>query len=131
MNIKHQWLLPLSFAVIFGCSEAPKAPEATKSVTESSEDAQAVPKESAAQKVVETATPAKTVVFDCGGKEFKVKFEGEMADVLLGERTVMLSRIKTASGSKFQEVNGSNSLWNNGDETTIEMDGDVYKCTNK
>jgi len=140
MNLKHQWLVPLSFAVLFGCSEPPKEASAPaneppeEAITGEAPTAQAEPEaqaEPASEKVVETATPANTVVFGCGDKEFTVKFEGEMADVLLGERTIILSRIRTASGIKFQEVNGSNSLWSHGDKTTIEVDGDVYQCTKK
>ncbi len=64
----------------------------------------------------------RTVVYDCNGFEFVTRVgPGEMA-LWLPQRYLVLSQVRSASGSKYQE--GDVVFWSKGDEAMLQL-GDV------
>lgn len=68
---------------------------------------------------------AQTLVYECTGVEFIARVgPGEMA-LWLEDRYVVLSQVRSGSGSKYQE--GDLVFWSKGDEAMLEMDGIRYQ----
>lgn len=66
----------------------------------------------------------KTMVYECADYEFIARLgPGEMA-VWLEDRYIILSRVPSASGVKYQE--GSTAFFSKGDEAMLELDGERY-----
>lgn len=67
---------------------------------------------------------AKTLVYDCNGFEFTGRLgPGEMA-LWLPDRYVVLSQVRSASGSKYQE--GDIEFWSKGDEAMLTIGTEQY-----
>tara|TARA_R110001592_G_scaffold363248_6_gene682363 strand:+ start:62927 stop:63604 length:678 start_codon:yes stop_codon:yes gene_type:complete len=67
---------------------------------------------------------AKTMVYDCNGYEFTARLgPGEMA-VWLVDRYVILSQVRSASGTKY--VEGDIEFWSKGDEAILEVGHQQY-----
>ncbi len=71
---------------------------------------------------------AKTMVYECAGYEFIARLgPGEMA-VWLPDRYLVLSQVRSASGSKYQEADVE--FWSSGDEAMLTVAGQAYRyCT--
>jgi putative lipoprotein len=68
---------------------------------------------------------ATTLVYECTGLEFVTRVgPGEMA-LWLEDRYVVLSQVRSASGTKYQE--GDLLFWSKGDEAMLEIDGVRYE----
>ena len=66
----------------------------------------------------------RTLVYDCNGYEFVTRVgPGEMA-LWLPERYLVLSQVRSASGSKYQE--GDIVFWSKGDEAMLQLDDVEY-----
>lgn len=66
----------------------------------------------------------KTMVYECADYEFIARLgPGEMA-VWLEDRYIILSRVRSASGVKYEE--GSTVFFSKGDEAMLELDGERY-----
>ncbi|UCC14285.1 MAG: MliC family protein [Gammaproteobacteria bacterium] len=65
---------------------------------------------------------ATTAVYECAdGSSFLVEYAEDKARLVLPKRTLVLPRVPSASGGKYQ---GDNVLlWSKGEEATIEIDG--------
>lgn len=70
----------------------------------------------------------KTLVYECTELEFIARVgPGEMA-LWLEDRYLILSQVRSASGSKYQE--GDTVFWSHGDEMTLELGSRRYSdCT--
>lgn len=67
---------------------------------------------------------AKTLVYECSGIEFIARVgPGEMA-LWLEDRYLVLSQVRSASGTKYEE--GNIRFWSKGDEALLEIDGLRY-----
>lgn len=67
---------------------------------------------------------AKTLVYECADYEFIARLgPGEMA-VWLEDRYMILSRVRSASGVKYEE--GDTLFWLKGNEAMLELDGQRY-----
>lgn len=67
---------------------------------------------------------AKTLVYDCNGFEFTARLgPGEMA-LWLPERYVVLSQVRSASGTRYQE--GDIEFWSKGDEAMLTVGSEQY-----
>jgi putative lipoprotein len=67
---------------------------------------------------------AKTLVYDCNGFEFTARLgPGEMA-LWLPDRYVVLSQVRSASGTKYQE--GDIEFWSKGDEAMLTVGNEQY-----
>ena len=67
---------------------------------------------------------ATTLVYECTGIEFITRVgPGEMA-LWLEDRYVVLSQVRSASGTKYQE--GDLTFWSKGDTAMLEIDGITY-----
>jgi uncharacterized membrane protein/membrane-bound inhibitor of C-type lysozyme len=71
---------------------------------------------------------AKTMVYDCNGYDFIARLgPGEMA-VWLPDRYVILSQVRSASGTKY--VEGDIEFWSKGDEAMVTVgDQQHFNCT--
>ena len=71
---------------------------------------------------------AKTMVYDCNGYDFIARLgPGEMA-VWLPDRYVILSQVRSASGTKY--VEGDIEFWSKGDEAILNVgDQQHFNCT--
>ncbi|HER34763.1 MAG: META domain-containing protein [Halothiobacillaceae bacterium] len=67
--------------------------------------------------------------FDCGGKRvsFDVIRRGEIL-LTHGEATVMLSKTRSASGSRYENESGSVVFWGKGSEGRFTRDGETLDC---
>lgn len=67
---------------------------------------------------------AKTLVYDCNGYDFIARLgPGEMA-VWLPDRYVILSRVRSASGTKYLE--GDIEFWSKGDEAMLSVGNEQH-----
>lgn len=67
---------------------------------------------------------AKTMVYDCNGYEFTARLgPGEMA-IWLTDRYVVLSQVRSASGTKYQE--GDIEFWSKGGEAMLRVGSQQY-----
>ena len=71
---------------------------------------------------------ASTLVYDCNGFDFIARLgPGEMA-LWLPDRYVVLSQVRSASGTKYQE--GDIEFWSKGDEAILTLGSEQYMgCT--
>lgn len=71
---------------------------------------------------------ARTLVYECADYEFIARLgPGEMA-VWLPDRYLVLSQVRSASGSKYQE--GDVEFWSSGEEAMLTVAGQAYRyCT--
>jgi membrane-bound inhibitor of C-type lysozyme/uncharacterized membrane protein len=69
--------------------------------------------------------PSTTLVYDCNGFEFVARLgPGEMA-LWLPERYLVLSQVRSGSGSKYQE--GDIVFWSKGDEAMLSVGNQRYE----
>ncbi|MEM1154445.1 MAG: MliC family protein [Pseudomonadota bacterium] len=67
---------------------------------------------------------AKTLVYDCNGYEFTTRLgPGEMA-LWLPDRYVVLSQVRSASGTKYLE--GDTEFWSKGNEAMLTVGAEQY-----
>ncbi len=72
---------------------------------------------------------AKAFAYDCDDLAFTVRIEGDTAQVLLPDRSVVLPRVPAASGAKYSD--GATVFWNKGDAALLEVNGTTYRdCVN-
>ena len=65
-----------------------------------------------------------TLVYECIGTDFIARIgPGEVA-LWLEDRYVILSRVRSASGTKYEE--GDVLFWSKGEEATLHVDGQTY-----
>jgi putative lipoprotein len=68
---------------------------------------------------------ARTMVYECAGYEFIARLgPGEMA-VWLPDRYLVLSQVRSASGTRYQE--GDVEFWSSGDEAMLTVAGQAYR----
>lgn len=83
-----------------------------------------VASETAADYLPDTRPLAKTLVYDCNGYDFIARLgPGEMA-VWLPDRYVILSQVRSASGSKYRE--GDIEFWSKADEAMLIVGEQQY-----
>mgnify|MGYP001819895105 FL=1 len=107
--INARIMFALLAAALAGCTVA-----ATDSATSPSGDFQP-----------DTRPMARTLVYECTGLEFITRVgPGEMA-LWLEDRYVVLSQVRSASGTKYQE--GDLIFWSKGDSAMLEVGGVRYE----
>jgi membrane-bound inhibitor of C-type lysozyme/uncharacterized membrane protein len=116
---------PVVLLSLGACSQAP-APESPSAGPFSKEGDEPVavmvsgPSDSTATRSADIWNT--TAVYECtDGASFLVEYAGDKARLVLPTRTVVVPRVASASGGKYQ---GDNILiWTRGEEATIEIDG--------
>ncbi|WP_158590478.1 MliC family protein [Noviherbaspirillum cavernae] len=101
----------LPLLVIGGCATAP-SPE--NSAPRASDDAESM----------QPVQPGRTFAFDCDGLAFTIRTgPGELA-LYLPDRYVVLSQVRAASGTKFQDHDIV--FWNKGEDASLEVGARRY-----
>ena len=73
---------------------------------------------------------AQTFVYRCpDGGVFVVRVQGDVARILMPSSTLKLSRVRSASGEKFEH--GESLYWSEGEEAMLDIAGDTHRgCRN-
>jgi membrane-bound inhibitor of C-type lysozyme len=74
-------------------------------------------------------TTTHTVHYRCEGKDVTATFSGENASLSVGEQTLALHQVRSASGTRYADSSG-NGIFTKGDEALLSLAGEaIRKCT--